>query len=188
MVEETLRRFAGLDSLVLCAGVQHVQPLHDFPLEQWDRLNNVMLRGSFLAVKAAWEPLCQSGRGRIVVIASVSSFVAEPFKAAYAAAKHGVLGLVKVAALEGGRHGLCVNAVAPGLMMTPMIQNQLEEQERLTGKKRSEVLEDWVSRQAVKRPVETSEVARMVAFLASDDSSGITGTCIPVDLGLLAAE
>jgi 3-hydroxybutyrate dehydrogenase len=122
-----------------------------------------------------------------VVTASVSSFTAEAFKAAYVTAKHGVVGLVRVAALEGGACGLTANAVAPGGMLTPLIEQQIEDHVRLRGISRKEVIEGFVSRHGIKRFVETQEVANVIAFLASAESSGITGVCVPVDLGMMAS-
>jgi 3-hydroxybutyrate dehydrogenase len=188
MVEAALATHGRLDVLVLNAAVQHVSPIPDFSVAQWDRLMDTMLKGPFLAIKHAWSALTARPGGRIVVTASTSSYVAEPYKAAYVAAKHGVLGLVKVAAVEGGPHGLTANAVAPALMLTGLIERQLPDQMRIRGCTRDEVIQGWVVRQPIKRPVETSEVASVVAFLASLESSGITGSCIPVDLGRLICE
>ena len=186
MVEAALARHGRLDALVLNAGVQHVEPISSFPVEQWDLLMNVMCKGPFLAMQHAWPALTARPGGRIVVTASTSSFVAELYKSAYVAAKHAVVGLVKVAALEGARHGLTANAVAPGLMLTPLIENQLDDQARLRNRSREAVIEAMVASSPAERPVEPLEVARLVAFLASDASSGISGVCIPVDLGSLA--
>jgi 3-hydroxybutyrate dehydrogenase len=112
--------------------------------------------------------------------------VAERGKAAYVAAKHGVLGLVKVAALEGAEHGLTANAVAPSWMRTPLVENQLADRMRLDGRDERETLADMVASHAGKRFVEVGEVAATLAFLASPAASGITGTTVPVDLGALA--
>jgi 3-hydroxybutyrate dehydrogenase len=147
---------------------------------------NVLVKGPFLAMKHAWPALTERPGGRIIATASVSSHLAEPFKAAYIAGKHAVLGLIKVAAVEGGEAGLTANAVEPGLMATPLIENQLRDHQGLRGLDREEVLADFLSRQMVHRPVDTQEVANVVAFLAGSESSGITGASIPVDLGFQA--
>lgn len=185
MVRAALDRHGRLDILVLNAGAQHVAPVDAFPEDEWDRLLAVMLKGPFLAVKHAWAALTARPGGRVVFTASSSSFLAEPFKAAYISAKHGVLGLMKTVALEGGPFDLTANAVAPGLMMTELIERQLPEQMELRGASREEVIDTWVSCNAIKRPVETQEVANVVAFLASPAASGITGATIPVELGEL---
>jgi 3-hydroxybutyrate dehydrogenase len=185
MIDEALSRHGRLDVLILNAGVQHMAPIAELEVEQWDRLMDVMLKGPFLAIKHAWPHLAHDG-GRIVVTASVSSYLGEKYKAAYTAAKHGVAGLVKVAAMEGAAVGLTANAVAPGLMLTPLIENQLADQQRLHGISREAVVQGFLERGFVDRPVVTEEVAEVIAFLASDRASGITGTVVPVDLGLLA--
>lgn len=185
MVAAALERHGRLDILVLNAGVQHVSPIDEYAEEQWDRLQNVMLKGPFLAVKHAWRELVSRPGGRVVFTASSSSFAAEPFKVAYIAAKHGVLGLMRAVAVEGGPHDLTANAVCPGLMMTQLIERQLPEQMRARGVSREEIIADWTSANAIKRPVETSEVAAVIAFLASPAASGITGAAVPVELGEL---
>lgn len=185
MVQEALRLHGRIDVLVLNAGVQHMAPIAEFPEHEWDRLFDVMVKGPFLAMKFAWPSLIEKPGRRIVVTASGSSFIAETYKSAYVAAKHGVLGLVRTAALEGGPHGLTVNAVAPGWMRTPIVENQVADQMALRKLSRDAVVEMMVAKHPVKRFVETSEVANTIAFLSSEASSGINGACIPVDLGAL---
>ena len=185
MVQFALESHGRLDVLVLNAGVQHVAPIADFPAEQWDLLMDVMCKGPFLAMQHAWQALIARPGGRIVVTASTSSYVAELYKSAYVAAKHAVLGLVKVAALEGAPHGLTANAVAPGLMLTGLIEGQIAAQARLRNRSREEVVDGMLTESPAGRPVEPLEVARLVAFLAGESSSGISGACIPVDLGSL---
>lgn len=186
MIETALERHGRLDTLVLNAGIQHMAPIPEFPVEQWDLLMDVMVKGPFLAIKHAWPHLTNKPGGRIVATASGSSFIAEKFKSAYIAAKHAVAGLIKVAALEGASLGLTANAVAPGWMMTPLIEAQMADQMRLNGMSRDELVASWMAQMPVDRPVETIEVAEMIAFLASDRASGVNGAIIPVDLGLLA--
>lgn len=184
MVEAALERHGKLDTLVLNAGVQHLAPIYEFPESEWDRLFEVMVKGPHHAIKAAWPHLIERPGGRIVVTASAMSFLGEAFKAGYVAAKHAVVGLVKVAALEGVQHGLCANAVAPGLMWTSIMEDQLEDQMRLHNRTREEVVAG-IEMSQPGRAVETREVAELIAFLSSDRSSGISATCIPVDLGYL---
>ncbi len=184
MVDEALARHGRLDTLVLNAGLQHMAPIDEFPEAEWDRLFDVMVKGPHLAIKAAWRHLTERPGGRIVVTASALSVLGEEFKAAYVSAKHAVVGLVKVAALEGGKHGLCANAVAPSLMWTGLMERQLDDHVRLRGMTREEVVRRIDLFQPV-RPIETSEVAEVIAFLASDRASGVSGTLVPVDLGAL---
>jgi 3-hydroxybutyrate dehydrogenase len=185
-VAEALARFGRLNTLVLNAGVQHLAPIPEFALAQWDRLLGVMLTGAFLTVKAAWPELTQAPGGRVLFTASTSSYCAEPFKAAYVAAKHGLLGLAKVVALEGAAHGLTANAVAPSWMRTAMVENQVADRMRLRGMSREDVIAEIVGEQVVARFVEPTEVASTLAFLAGPAASAITGTCVPVDLGALS--
>jgi 3-hydroxybutyrate dehydrogenase len=183
MIAAVLERHGRLDVLVLNAGVQFLAPIAAFPESEWDRLMNVLVKGPYLALKAAWGPLTARPGGRVIVTASASSYVAERFKAAYVSAKHGVRGLVKVAALEGAPFGLTVNAIAPGRVWTPFLANQVDDQMRLRGLTREQVIDDMLTRYPVKRFVDAREVAEVVVFLASAASSGINGACFPVDLG-----
>jgi 3-hydroxybutyrate dehydrogenase len=186
MVEVALARHGRLDILVLNAGAQHMAPLPEFPIEQWDRLLGLMLTGPFLALRHAWPALTERPGGRVVVTASTSSLVGEAFKPAYVSAKHGVAGLVKVAALEGAKLGLTANAVAPGWMWTPMAERQIDDQARLHGRTREQVLASMDDHNPAGRMVEPREVAELMAFLASERASAISGTCIPVDLASMA--
>lgn len=186
MVDEAIEILGGLDVLVLNAGVQHMAPLAEFPLDRWDHLMNVLVRGPFVAIQRAWPHLVEAPAGRIVLVGSTLSVVGDPFKPAYVAAKHAAAGLIKVAAAEGGAHGLTANVIAPGLMMTPLIEDQMADQQRLHGTSRDEILAGWLGRVPAGRPVEAAEVAEMIAFLASERGSGVNGAVIPVDLGSLA--
>lgn len=183
MVSEVLRRFGRLDTLILNAGRQVVASLPEFPQAEWDSLLGLMLTGPFAAIQAAWPQLTARRGGRIVVIGSASSFVGEEFKAAYVSAKHGVLGLVRVAALEGARFGLTANLIAPGVVRTKMVERQLARQEEIRNQGREEILEQWLAAHAERRFIEPVEIAETVAFLAGPGSSAITGACLPVDLG-----
>ena len=185
-IETVMREHGRLDALVLNAGLQHMAPLDTFPEERWRALLDVMVTGPFLAIKQAWPHLTARPGGRILVTASTSSFEGERFKAAYVTAKHGVLGLVKVAALEGAAHGLTANAVAPSWMRTTLIEKQVADRMALLGRTEEDVVSELVAEHAVPRFVEPSEVAATLAFLASPAASGITGACVPVDIGALA--
>jgi 3-hydroxybutyrate dehydrogenase len=186
MVAGALERHGRLDVMVLNAGAQHTAPIAAFPEAEWDRLMDLMVKGPFLAIQAAWGALTERPGSRIIIIASTSSYVAEANKVAYVSAKHAVLGLVKTAAIEGASRGLMVNAVAPGWMRTPLAERQIAERVSNTGQSRDEVLDGMLDGQPVRRLIEPAEVARVVTFLASGRSGAITGTCIPVDLAALA--
>jgi 3-hydroxybutyrate dehydrogenase len=187
MVEAALQRHDRLDILVLNAGAQAMNPIAAYSEADWDRLMNLMAKGPFLAMKFAWPHLTRQSGGRIIVTASTVSLEGAPYKAAYVAAKHAVLGLVKVAALEGATAGLTANAVAPGWMRTPLADGQIGDHMRLRGMSRDKVIASMVAEQPAKRFVDTAEVAALITFLAGDGGSAINGACIPVDTGTLAS-
>jgi 3-hydroxybutyrate dehydrogenase len=173
-VDAALQRFDGrLDAVVANAGFQHVAPVRDFPEDRWDALQAVLLRSPFLLAKYAWDALAASGDGRVLVVASVHGLVASPFKAGYVAAKHGVLGLVKVLALEGADVGISASALCPAYVRTAIAEAQLEERGA----------DDLLAPQAVKRLLEPEEVAAAAAFLLGPDGRAVTGTPFLMDLG-----
>jgi 3-hydroxybutyrate dehydrogenase len=186
MVEAALELHGRLDILILNAGTQAMNPIASYAEEDWDRLMDLMVKGPFLAMKFAWPHLTRQRGGRIIVTSSTLGMEAAPYKAAYVAAKHAIIGLMKVAALEGAEKGLTANAVAPGWMYTPIVENQIQEHMSLRGLSREEVIASMVAEHPGRRFVETTEVAGLVTFLASDAASAISGTCIPVDTGGLA--
>jgi 3-hydroxybutyrate dehydrogenase len=186
MVQAALELHGRLDILILNAGVQAMNPIAEYAEEDWDRLMDVMVKGPFLAMKFAWPYITRQRGGRIIVTSSTLGLEAAPYKAAYVAAKHAIIGLMKVAALEGAPSGLTANAVAPGWMYTPIVERQIQEHMDLRGISREEVIAGMVAEHPGRRFVETEEVAALVTFLASDAAAAISGTCIPVDTGGLA--
>lgn len=186
-VEAALERFGGLDVVVASAGFQHVAPIEDFPDDRWDALLAVLLTSPFLLARHAWKALGESGDGRFLAIASVHGLVASPFKAGYVSAKHGLLGLVKVLALEGAERGISVSALCPAYVRTPIVESQIEAQSHATGVPPERVLEDvLLARQAVKRLLEPDEVAEAAAFLLGPGGRAMTGTPLVMDLGWTA--
>lgn len=186
-VEEALSRFGRLDAVVPNAGFQHVSPVQSFDEDRWDALLALLLTSPFLLAKHAWPALRASGDGRIVVIASVHGLVASPYKAGYVAAKHGVLGLVKTLALEGGPDGIGVSAVCPGYVRTPLVENQIAAQARAHGVSEERVLEDvMLAVQARKELLEPAEVADAVAWLLGPAGRFATGTPLVLDGGWIA--
>jgi 3-hydroxybutyrate dehydrogenase len=188
VVAAALERFDGrLDAVVANAGFQHVAPVRDFPEEQWDKLQALLVTSPFLLAKYAWDALAASGDGRFLVVASVHGLVASPFKSGYVAAKHGVLGLVKVLALEGADVGLSASAICPGYVRTALVEAQIAEQAAVHGIPEERVLEEvLLAPQAVKRLLEPSEVAGAAAWLLGPDGRAATGSPLVLDLGWTA--
>jgi 3-hydroxybutyrate dehydrogenase len=187
VVDAALGRFGRLDAVVANAGFQHVAPVDEFPEERWDAVLAVLLTSPFLLAKYAWEALAASGEGRFVAIASVHGLVASPYKAAYVAAKHGVLGLVKVLALEGAERGITATAVCPGFVRTPLIESQAAAQAVAHGIPVERVLDEVIlAPHAVKRLLEPEEVADVVAFLCGPSGRAFTGVPVTLDLGWTA--
>jgi 3-hydroxybutyrate dehydrogenase len=183
-VTRAIDELGGIDLLVPCAGFQHIAPVGDFSEERWDALVAILLTSPYLLAKYAWDSLVASGRGEIVVIASIHGLVASPFKAGYVAAKHGVVGLTKVLALEGGEHGIRAVALCPGYVRTPLVEAQLPDQARAHLMGEDEVLREVIlAPHAVKELIEPSDVADSVAFLLTTAGRAFTGVALPMDLG-----
>ncbi len=186
-VEAAIERFGRLDALIPNAGFQHVASVAEFPEERWDDLLAVLLTSPFLLAKYAWEALAASGEGRIVAIASAHGLVASPFKAGYVAAKHGVLGLVKVLALEGADRGITATAVCPAFVRTPLVEAQIAAQAEAHRLPEERVLEEVIlAPHAVKRLIEPAEVASVVAMLLGPDGRSFSGAPVTMDLGWTA--
>jgi 3-hydroxybutyrate dehydrogenase len=186
-VDAALEQFGRLDAVIPNAGFQHVDPVADFPEEQWDALLALLLTSPFLLAKYAWAELARSGDGRYVAVASAHGLVASPYKAAYVSAKHGLLGLVKTLALEGAEEGIRATAVCPGFVRTPLVESQIESQARATGVPEERVLEDVIlAPHAIKRLIEPGEVADVVAFLLGPRGASFTGVPLSMDLGWTA--
>jgi 3-hydroxybutyrate dehydrogenase len=187
VVDAALERFGRLDAVIPNAGFQHVAPVAEFPEERWDALLAILLTSPFLLAKYAWEALAASGDGRFLAIASVHGLVASPFKAGYVAAKHGLLGLVKVLALEGAEHGITATAVCPAFTRTPLVEAQIADQAKAHGLPEERVLEDVIlAPHAVKRLIEPEEVAAVVSFLLGPDGRAFSGAPVTMDLGWTA--
>jgi 3-hydroxybutyrate dehydrogenase len=187
IVDAALGRFGRLDAVIPNAGFQHVAPVSEFPEEQWDALVGVLLTSPFLLAKYAWEALGASGDGRFVAIASVHGLVASPFKAGYVAAKHGLLGLVKVLALEGAERGITATGVCPAFTRTPLVEAQIADQAKAHGLPEERVLEEVIlAPHAIKRLIEPEEVAAVVSFLLGPDGRAFSGAPVTMDLGWTA--
>jgi 3-hydroxybutyrate dehydrogenase len=175
---------SGVDILVNNAGIQRINPIQDFDPQDFRNIMTLMLEAPFLLVRAALPGMYANGFGRIVNISSVHGLRASPFKSAYVAAKHGLEGLSKVTALEGGAHGVTSNCVNPGYVRTPLVEKQIAEQAAVHGIPESEVLSRvMLTESAIKRLVEPEEVASIVTWLASDAAAMVTGASYTMDGG-----
>ena len=179
--------FGAVDILVNNAGIQYVAPIEEFPVEKWDAIIAINLSSTFHTTRLALPGMKQRSWGRIVNIASAHALVASPFKSAYVAAKHGIAGLTKTAALEVAEHGITVNAICPGYVMTPLVEKQIPEQAKARGITEQQVISDvLLAAQPTKRFVTVEELSALVNFLCTDGAKSITGTTLPVDGGWTA--
>lgn len=186
-VERAIAEAGRLDILVNNAGVQHVAPIPEFPEEKWRLLIELMLTAPFLLTQAALPGMYTRSWGRIVNIGSVHSLIASEYKAAYVAAKHGLLGLTRVTALEGAAHGVTCNCICPSYVRTALVEKQIGDQARRHGIPESEVVEKiMVAEAPIHRLLEPSEVGGYIAFLCSDAASGVTGAAVTLDCGWTA--
>lgn len=186
-VAEAVKRFGHLDILINNAGIQHVANIEEFPEAKWRQILDLMLTAPFLLTQAAWPYMRETGWGRIINIASVHAQVASPGKAAYISAKHGMIGLTKTAALEGGALGITANAICPAYVKTPLVDNQIADQAQMHGMAEQEVIEQiMLKNAAIKRLIDPSEVASLAAYLASDAAGAVTGASWNIDLGWTA--
>jgi 3-hydroxybutyrate dehydrogenase len=188
MVAFAQKEFGRLDVLVNNAGVQHVAPIEDFPIEKWDQIIAINLTSAFLATRAAVPIMKAQGRGRIVNIASAHALVASPFKSAYVAAKHGILGLTKTVALEVAADGVTCNAICPGYVKTPLVEAQIADQAKARGMTPDQVMRDVIlAAQPTKKFVEFSQLAGLLLYLASDMGASANGAAFAIDGGWTAA-
>jgi 3-hydroxybutyrate dehydrogenase len=179
--------FGGVDILVNNAGIQHVAPIEEFPVEKWNAILAINLSSAFHTTAAALPVMRRRGWGRIVNIASAHGLRASAFKSAYVAAKHGLVGLTKVAALETAEQNITCNAICPGYVLTPLIESQIPDQMKTHHMDRETVIREvMLARQPSRQFVTVGQVAGTVAFLCSEDAAQITGTTISVDGGWTA--
>jgi len=187
MVENTLQSSGRLDILVNNAGIQYVAPLQDFPPEKWDAILAINLSSAFHTTRLALPSMLANKWGRVINIASAHGLVASPFKSAYVAAKHGIVGLTKVTALETAERGITCNAICPGYVYTPLVEAQIEGQAKAHNIPREQVIRDvLLAQQPNKRFATVEELGALSVFLASDAAASITGIALPVDGGWTA--
>jgi len=187
MVRQTADTFGSVDIMVNNAGIQHVAPIEDFPEDKWDTILAINLSSAFHATKLVLPMMRRKGWGRVINVASAHALVGSPYKAAYVAAKHGVLGLTKVTSLEAAEDGITCNAICPGYVRTPLVEQQIDDQAKAHGIARDKVISDiLLKNQPNKRFIEVTELAALALFLCSDSGASVTGAALPIDGGWTA--
>lgn len=187
LITETVRRLGSADILVNNAGIQHVAAVEEFPIEQWDTILAINLSSAFHTTAAAVPAMRENGWGRIVNISSAHGLTASPYKSAYVSAKHGMMGLTKVVALETAEEDITCNAVCPGYVLTPLVEKQIPNTMEKYGMDRDTAIREvMLERQPSKQFATVEQVGGTVAFLCSEDAAQITGTSISIDGGWTA--
>jgi 3-hydroxybutyrate dehydrogenase len=187
MVKEARAALGPVDVLVNNAGIQHVEAIETFPPEKWDAIIAIDLSSAFHAIRAVVREMKQRRWGRIINIASAHALVASPFKSAYVAAKHGLLGLTKTVALETAEHGITVNAICPGYVLTPLVQRQIPETAKARGISEEMVVRDvLLHAQPTRQFVTTEQIGALSVFLCTGAGASITGAALPVEGGWTA--
>ena len=187
LVDATVKEYGRIDILVNNAGFQHVSPLEEFPEDKWDEMLKVMLTAPFLLTKYVWPYMKCQKWGRVVNMASIHGQVASPNKIGYISAKHGLIGLTRTAALEGGSCGITVNAICPAYVRTPLVEKQIADQARVHNISEHEVVEKILLKSAaIKRIIEPKEIASLVLYLCSDNGASVTGASWAIDCGWTA--
>jgi 3-hydroxybutyrate dehydrogenase len=184
MVQDGISKFGKIDILINNAGIQHVSPIEDFPDDKWNAIIGINLTSAFYLSKAVWPGMKERKFGRIINIASAHGLVASEFKSAYVASKHGIVGFTKTLGLEGAPFNITCNAICPGYVKTPLVDKQITDQAKAHNMSESEVVNKvLLLKQAVKEFVPVEILGQLALLLASEGSSTITGTAIPVDGG-----
>lgn len=187
VVDYAVSKFGKVDILVNVAGVQTVSPIESFPEDRWNLIINLMLTSPFLLTKHVWPYMREQGWGRIINLNSIHGLVASDFKSAYVSAKHGLSGLTKVTALEGGPQGITVNSICPSYVRTPLVDKQITDQAINHGISEEEVVSKiMLAKAARKELLEPNTVADVVKFLCSDTANMITGSTMTIDGGWTA--
>jgi 3-hydroxybutyrate dehydrogenase len=187
MVDQAAHRFGGIDIVVNNAGIQHVSPIETFPIERWDQILAIDLSSAFHLVRTTFAGMKERKFGRIVNISSAHGLIASPFKAAYVAAKHGIVGFTKVVALEGAEAGITSNAICPGYVWTPLVERQIDDQAKAHNIPRDSVIRDvLLKNQPNKRFASVEEIGALTVFLCGPGGASINGAAISVDGGWTA--
>ncbi len=184
LVKQTIEELGALHVLINNAGIQFVSPIEEFPNAKYENIIAINMNAAFYASKAAWPQMKSQNFGRIINISSVHGLRASEYKTAYVAAKHGVIGMTKVMALEGANNNITCNAICPGYVKTPLVEGQIKDQAKAHQMSEEEVVEKvMLKKQAVKEFVPLEAIANMALLLAKDSSTTITGTSFALDGG-----
>ena len=187
MAEVARAQFGSIDILINNAGIQHVAPVEEFPLRKWDEIIAVNMSSAFHAIRAVLPSMKSRGWGRIINLASAHGLVASPFKSAYVAAKHGVVGLTKTVALETAQSGITCNAICPGYVRTPLVEAQIPATARVRGISEEQVINEvMLANQPTGKFVRLEEIGTFAAFLCTDNAASITGAALQIDGGWTA--
>lgn len=187
LVDKTIAQFGKVDILVNNGGYQHISPLENFAEDIWDEMLHILLTAPFLLTKYVWPSMQKQKWGRVINIASVHSEIASPNKVAYISAKHGLIGLTRTAALEGGECGITVNALSPAYVRTALVENQIKDQARTRNISAEDVIEKvMLEPAAIKRLIEPDEIASLVLYLCSENALSVTGANWKIDCGWTA--
>ncbi|WP_420408525.1 3-hydroxybutyrate dehydrogenase [Hoeflea sp.] len=187
LVKTTEEKFGAIDILVPNAGIQHVEKIEDFPPAKWDAIIGINLSSAFHLIRAAMPGMKERKFGRVISIASAHGLVASPYKSAYVAAKHGMLGLIKTVALEGAEFGVTANAICPGYVETPLVAGQIADTAKARGMSEEDVVSEVILKaQPTKQFVQVGQIAALALYLASEQAAQITGAALPMDGGWTA--
>ncbi len=187
MIQNGVAQFGSIDILVNNAGIQFVSPIDEFPVDKWDAIIAINMSSSFHTIRKVLPGMKRNGWGRIINIASAHGLVASPFKSAYVTAKHGMVGLTKTVALEVAENGITCNAICPGYVLTPLVEQQIPDTARARQISEEEVVRDvLLAAQATKQFVGLEQLGSLAVYLCSDGAASITGAALPVDGGWTA--
>ncbi|WP_118951395.1 3-hydroxybutyrate dehydrogenase [Taibaiella helva] len=188
LAKEALDKFGSVEVLINNAGIQFVSPIEDFPEDKWDAIIAINLSAAFHLTKAILPSMKARKYGRVINISSAHGLIASPFKSAYVAAKHGIIGFTKVLALEGGEFGITANAICPGYVHTPIVDKQIPDQMKAHDMTREEVIEKvFLAEHAIKDFISLDTIAQTILYLADSEAAAtITGIAMPLDAGWTA--
>jgi 3-hydroxybutyrate dehydrogenase len=187
LIKQTKAQFGSVDIIVNNAGIQHVAPIDEFPPEKWDQIIAINLTSAFHMTRFALPLMKEAGWGRVVNIASAHALVASPFKSAYVAAKHGIAGMTKSVALEVAEKNITVNAICPGYVKTPLVENQIADTAKARGMSEQQVISDVIlGAQPTKKFTTVEQIGDLCVFLCSDSAENITGSMLQIDGGWVA--